>query len=225
MYYGDWKRDANLSKCGPLTRGIWIDLICDMHDLDQCGELTGTIEQLARCCRCSPDQMDFAAKELLSTQTAIVTNRNGKIKIINRRMKNEYNNRKDNKIRQMRYRKKNNNENIQESNEKVTVPSSTSTSTSSSKHKKNTKKKFRIPTLAEVDEYCKKRNNKINAQVFINFYESKDWMIGKNKMKSWEACIRGTWEGNENEHSKKFKREHDGKTNAERIWKSCKSSI
>lgn len=52
---------------------------------------------------------------------------------------------------------------------------------------------FKKPTLEEVKEYCIERNNNINPQKFIDFYESKGWMIGKNKMKDWKACIR-TWE-------------------------------
>ena len=57
------------------------------------------------------------------------------------------------------------------------------------------KEKFKKPTLEEVKEYCKERNNGINAENFIDFYESKDWFIGKNKMKDWKACVR-TWERN-----------------------------
>jgi hypothetical protein len=56
-------------------------------------------------------------------------------------------------------------------------------------------KRFKKPTLEEINEYCKERNNNIDAQRFIDFYESKDWMIGKNKMKDWKAAIR-TWEKN-----------------------------
>jgi hypothetical protein len=52
---------------------------------------------------------------------------------------------------------------------------------------------FKKPTVEEVEEYCKERNNNINPQVFIDFYESKGWLIGKNKMKDWKAAIR-TWE-------------------------------
>lgn len=59
--------------------------------------------------------------------------------------------------------------------------------------KKKTHKTFVKPTLEEVEAYCKERNNGIDAQHFIDFYESKDWFIGKNKMKDWRACIR-TWE-------------------------------
>ena len=60
--------------------------------------------------------------------------------------------------------------------------------------KENTKRKvFKKPTLEEVQEYCKERNNNIDPNNFIDFYESKDWYVGSNKMKDWKACIR-TWE-------------------------------
>lgn len=51
---------------------------------------------------------------------------------------------------------------------------------------------FKPPTLEEVKEYCFERNNGIDAQQFIDFYSSKGWMIGKNKMKDWKAAVR-TW--------------------------------
>ena len=60
-------------------------------------------------------------------------------------------------------------------------------------YKENTKRKFIKPTIEEIEAYCKERNNGINANAFYDFYESKDWYVGKNKMKDWKACIR-TWE-------------------------------
>jgi hypothetical protein len=54
-------------------------------------------------------------------------------------------------------------------------------------------KRFVPPSIEEVKEYCKQRNNNVNAEQFIDFYESKGWMVGKNKMKDWKAAIR-TWE-------------------------------
>lgn len=54
-------------------------------------------------------------------------------------------------------------------------------------------KKFIIPTIEDITKYCIERKNDVNPQKFINFYESKGWMIGKNKMKDWKACVR-TWE-------------------------------
>lgn len=53
--------------------------------------------------------------------------------------------------------------------------------------------RFVPPTFEEVNAYCMERNNGIDAQSFIDFYESKGWMIGKDKMKSWKAAVR-TWE-------------------------------
>jgi hypothetical protein len=59
--------------------------------------------------------------------------------------------------------------------------------------KENTKRKFTKPTIEEIQDYCNERNNGINAEAFYDFYESKDWYVGKNKMKDWKACVR-TWE-------------------------------
>lgn len=56
-------------------------------------------------------------------------------------------------------------------------------------------KKFTPPTEAEVRDYCEQRKNGVDAEAFVNFYESKGWMIGKNKMKDWKAAVR-TWERN-----------------------------
>ena len=53
--------------------------------------------------------------------------------------------------------------------------------------------RFIKPAIQEIINYCQKRKNNINPQIFFNFYESKNWMIGKNKMKNWQAAIR-TWE-------------------------------
>ena len=57
-------------------------------------------------------------------------------------------------------------------------------------------KKFVPPSLEEVRAYCSERNNNVNPQAFIDFYESKGWFIGKNKMKNWKAAVR-TWERKE----------------------------
>ena len=61
---------------------------------------------------------------------------------------------------------------------------------------KNNKEKgtvFSKPTLSEIEEYCKAENIKIDAYQFYHFYESKDWMVGKTKMKRWRSAVR-TWE-------------------------------
>jgi hypothetical protein len=57
----------------------------------------------------------------------------------------------------------------------------------------NNKVRFKKPTVNEIAEYCIERKNNIDAETFYDFYESKDWKIGRNKMKAWKACVR-TWE-------------------------------
>lgn len=52
---------------------------------------------------------------------------------------------------------------------------------------------FVPPSLSEVKAYCQERNNGINPEQFIDFYESKGWFVGKNKMKDWKAAVRN-WE-------------------------------
>lgn len=67
------------------------------------------------------------------------------------------------------------------------------TENQTNQEEKPKRKKFEKPTVEEVAEYCKERKNEINANAFYDFYESKDWKVGNQKMKDWKACIR-TWE-------------------------------
>lgn len=53
--------------------------------------------------------------------------------------------------------------------------------------------RFLPPTLDEISSYCLERNNGIDPQRFFDFYQSKGWMVGKNKMKDWKAAVRN-WE-------------------------------
>lgn len=62
------------------------------------------------------------------------------------------------------------------------------------------KQAFSPPSLTEVKSYCSERENNVDPQGFIDFYEAKGWMIGKNKMKDWKAAVR-TWERKEREDS------------------------
>lgn len=75
----------------------------------------------------------------------------------------------------------------------------------------NGNKKFIPPTVEEVSAYCIERGNAVDAESFINFYSSKGWMVGKNKMKDWKAAVR-TWERKANGTERGVKRNG---TNAE----------
>lgn len=69
---------------------------------------------------------------------------------------------------------------------------------------------FTPPTLEEVRAYCAERKNNVDAQRFMDFYESKGWFVGKNKMKDWKAAVR-TWEQRSRGQPKDSKIEIDPK--------------
>jgi allophanate hydrolase subunit 1 len=67
------------------------------------------------------------------------------------------------------------------------------TTNKNEKNEKNERSIFIEPTYNEILEYCTQRKNGIDVNKFLNFYASKGWMVGKNKMKDWKACVR-SWE-------------------------------
>ena len=61
---------------------------------------------------------------------------------------------------------------------------------------KEIKEKENIPPIfEELKQYCTERKNGIDPQKFYDYYESKGWVVGRAKMKSWKASVR-TWENN-----------------------------
>ena len=67
--------------------------------------------------------------------------------------------------------------------------------------KKKPKKKFVPPTVGDVRDYCnKKQYRHVNPENFVNFYGSKNWMVGKNKMSNWKLAVAG-WEGRAKEET------------------------
>ena len=80
--------------------------------------------------------------------------------------------------------------------------------------------KFKKPDIEEIKTYCKSRNNKVDGEQFLNYYESKGWKIGKTPMKNWKAAIR-TWEKNE---FKTDKKQSKVKTNLD-TWHDVKSIL
>lgn len=57
------------------------------------------------------------------------------------------------------------------------------------------RKIFEKPSVEEVRVYCLERKNEVDAEAFVDFYESKGWVVGKSPMKNWKAAVR-TWERN-----------------------------
>jgi hypothetical protein len=62
------------------------------------------------------------------------------------------------------------------------------------KEKERAPSKFQKPAAGEVSEYAESIGFSLDGQQFVDFYEAKDWMVGKNKMCDWRAAVR-TWKG------------------------------
>ena len=54
--------------------------------------------------------------------------------------------------------------------------------------------RFTPPTIEQVSEYCRARNNQVDAVKFHAYYTSNGWKVGKNPMKNWKAAVVSTWE-------------------------------
>ena len=97
-------------------------------------------------------------------------------------------------------------QNIEEGYSKYLKENNTSINNTSIKKEIYKEKKFIKPTLEEVKDYCLERSNNVNAEQFIDFYESNGWKVGRNSMKDWKAAVR-TWERNKINKESRYERE------------------
>lgn len=52
------------------------------------------------------------------------------------------------------------------------------------------------PTPAQVEAYSASIGYPLNGQAWCDSYATKGWLVGKAKMKDWQACVR-TWKTND----------------------------
>lgn len=81
----------------------------------------------------------------------------------------------------------------------------------------NNNKKFIRPTIEEVKAYCQERRNRVDAERFIDFYESKGWKVGNQAMKDWKACVR-TWEKRDSGKKEDWEKENNTKVNLNDLY-------
>ena len=80
-------------------------------------------------------------------------------------------------------------------NGNASLPKTVPTKETNTKEKKE-RRIFVIPTMQEVREYCRHRQNSVDPQKWHDYYSSNGWKVGKNPMKDWQAAVR-TWERSE----------------------------
>jgi hypothetical protein len=80
----------------------------------------------------------------------------------------------------------------------VNHPSTNRQPSVTNKNDKNDKKKeraratFQKPTVEEVEAFCTQQGFSIDANHFVDYYESTGWKRGNTPVKNWQATVR-TW--------------------------------
>ena len=69
--------------------------------------------------------------------------------------------------------------------------------------------RFAPPSLDQVKEFIQKKEYHISGESFIAHYESNGWMVGKNKMKDWQAAVRG-WEARDKSNGRSNASDYEG---------------
>lgn len=60
------------------------------------------------------------------------------------------------------------------------------------------KGKFVAPTLEEIEQFCKERNNGVDAKKVFDYYSEANWKDGRgNQVKNWKQKIIAVWERKE----------------------------
>lgn len=74
------------------------------------------------------------------------------------------------------------------------------------KENKTSRIVFVKPTKTEIIDYINEKQLKVDVDVFIDYYESNGWKVGKVPMKDWKATLRN-WDRKTKEVKKTFKNE------------------
>jgi hypothetical protein len=102
--FGAWRNDPKLRRCSATTRGVWIDALCVLMELDV-PSITDSVEGISRMTGNTQGEVDLAVKELETTNACnVVRAPNGDITLTSRKRERDLNHRQHNKLRQTKFR-------------------------------------------------------------------------------------------------------------------------
>ncbi len=119
FYWNDYYRDTRLLSVS--ARGVWMDMLCRVHESKTRGEITLTLDEWTRWCACGQVEFLSAVSEIKRHDLGTIHERsvpnsktensgsgksNVEITVINRRMSREEEYRKNNNVRQETFREK-----------------------------------------------------------------------------------------------------------------------
>lgn len=73
FYPADWAGNANLKRCTFEEKGIWVDVMCLMHDQPEYGVLRWPLDEIAEAVKCKPTSLRAIARKnvIKGSDTAI----------------------------------------------------------------------------------------------------------------------------------------------------------
>lgn len=195
FYPADWLRDTALRTCSVGARGLWIDMICFMHEGTPYGHL-----KVGNKVILPSNLAGMVGATLLEVEGWLAELESGGVFertedgcILSRRMIRDENLRNSRasggKLGGNPALKVNLPANLADNlgaETKVNRKPTPSSSSSSSK--------FNRPSVDEVNEYGSTLTPPFKRGAeFVAHYESNGWKVGKNAMKDWKAAVR-TWQ-------------------------------
>lgn len=188
-----------------IPKNVWLDnrlnaldkiilMEIDSLDFDEKGCYASN-EYLAEFCQCSLTKVSLTISKLIELDYIYLESFNGRVRTLKSRLsKNESQTSKncEAETQKMKGYNSNINENSNIDNKESIINNT-----------KENPKKFKKPTLEELQAYINEKGYHFNAENFINYYDSVGWKIGKSPMKDWKAACR-TWES-------KYKNDNNGK--------------
>lgn len=83
------------------------------------------------------------------------------------------------------------------------VKENSTSNTISNNTEPQSKKRFQRPTAEEINAYCKERGISIDAEAFIDYYETVGWLVGKARtpMHNWRSAVNN-WEKNDRRYGR-----------------------
>ena len=186
--YSEFAFDPKMQTISETLQRRYIMLLC----LKCHGDLPGLNDiQLSGALRISIDDLHETHKNLLSI--GVITENYDIPKWSERQYLSDYSS-----LRVKKYREKKHETLLKRKCNGNVTPPDTDTDTDSEqiqKKDKSIKKSFVKPTSEELLRYILDNKYSVDPDSFLDYYETRGWMLGKVKMKNWQAAVR-TWERN-----------------------------
>lgn len=63
FYPGDWSSNPNLKRCSFAEKGIWLEVMCLMHDQPEYGLIRWTLREIAEAVKCKPAELQALVRK------------------------------------------------------------------------------------------------------------------------------------------------------------------